>query len=229
MIFRDSADSMAPFIHVGTAISGAGTTFAASIYVHPAHTSFTTLPAASIVGTTRGKRINVVLAPGEPPVNSYLGRLAGLLPEIGGIASTLENSDGGVQGRIFEGLNKIARRQMLMGYRALDARQSFRLLHDLLHTKSTGPGPLGGHRSDGAPFTRMPNVLELASLPGAGTGNISARLRSGVYVRGSMKFNIDYATITEGPWVNTGYRTLEEPFGEFFFCVCVCVCVAAPL
>ena len=120
---------MAPFVHVGAAISGAGATFSASIYVHPLHTSFTTLPAASIVGTNRGKRLNIILSPADAPSNTYTGRLACPLPEIGGLAATRDPWNGGLLSQVVAGTNLLAYHQKLLGYNTLE-RKGARTDHD---------------------------------------------------------------------------------------------------
>ena len=84
-----------------------------------AHTAFTVLPAASIVGTTRGKRINVILAPADPPPNSYLGRLAAVMPEVGGIAAMLETEYAfrtPLLKQVLDGVARVATAQRNLGY-----------------------------------------------------------------------------------------------------------------
>ena len=55
-LIQTAPSILAPYLQVGTAISGAGTTFAVTIYLHARHSTFTLMPAASIVGTTRDRK-----------------------------------------------------------------------------------------------------------------------------------------------------------------------------
>jgi hypothetical protein len=215
-LVEHSPAALAPFIHVGTAISGAGTTFVVSIYVHPAHTAFTVLPAASIVGTTRGKRMNIILAPASPPANTYMGRLACLLPEIGGLAGRLSPNDGPILRQISDGADRVGRSQRILGYNILDATQSWDRLHGVLALNSHAAPPRCMFREangEKASFIRLPAVLRIsgASAPGE-------PLPSGDYFRGYMVTHLDYALVTAGPWCNAGYRLSTDHKTEFYLC-----------
>jgi hypothetical protein len=206
LIFTNAPATMAPFLQIGTAISGAGTTFTGAIYVHPQHTRFTILPAASIVGTTRGKCINVILAPCNPPQNTYLGRLAALLPEIGGVASFLtpRTDDGSaIVGQVNAGFALVAEKQKEMGYDLLDAVQCFERLHQLLGLRKTIPGTVRTRFSSHS-HVRMPTSLLMEGKHGT-----EEKCPSGTYTRGFMFTHVEYAAASNGMWRNMGYRAAD--------------------
>ena len=203
-----SPASMAPFVRVGTAISGAGIIFFRLYPCPPLALFFNTLPAASIVGTTRGKRLNIILFPADPPGNTYIGRLACLLP--GSLAAFLDPKWGDMLAQIKQGAHSLAANQRLLGYSIMDAAQTHERIHQLMMIRAVR-APFLAVATEDKPLLRMPIAFRIkgSSVP-------QDKLISGNYFRNHLRTDDRYALITAGPWSSTGYRAVDDPNIEFY-------------
>ena len=219
-LFQRFPDAMAAFLQIRTAISGAGTTFVASIYIHPAHTDFTALPAAFIVGTTRGTGLNVILAPARPPPNTCTGRLAARLPETGGLAGWLE-AGSSISDQIVSGVNQLAQRQHSLGYNILDPVACYRIFHYLAGWRRTPEAPQLA--SWNLPLALQVDTGATAPAGEAGLPPNFAQLleylgQGGLYIRAPTWTDSSYALHCSSPWEHYRHQSVAGPDIVIFLC-----------
>ena len=136
--------------------------------------------------------------------------------------------------QVIEGVQRLASTQVGLGYVVKDPLQCFNRAHWLLGMRRQSifprffqPNP----QSASGPILHQPLVLLIgadcfmqppskanaATRPPGEEGALRS-LPSGYYFRCNMGTHPDYAIVTCGPWINTGYRAAASPTGRFYIC-----------